>query len=80
MSSPSFQDPFPLILEGVFVRDRLFKFDSDEISLDLVHSTDWGKLGNELTDNDVKDLLEALIQGKFTRVKKIQAVSCFRTC
>lgn len=56
-------------MEGVFVRDRLFKFDSDEIVL-----------GNELTDNDVKDLLEALIQGKFTRVKKIQAVSFFWTC
>ncbi len=71
MSSLSSQDPrFPHILEGVFVRDILFKFDSDEISLDLVK-------GNELTDNDVKDLLEALIQGKFTRVKKIDFVSCF---
>jgi hypothetical protein len=71
MSSPSFQDPFPLTLEGVFVRDLLFKFDSDTISLDLVEG---------LTDNDVKDLLEALIQGKFTRVKIFSAVSCFWTC
>jgi hypothetical protein len=78
MSSPSFQDPrFPHILEGVFVRDVFFKFDSDEIFLNLVKN-------NVLTDNDVKDLLEALIQGKFTRVKKIEMwnleVSCFWTC
>ena len=71
MSSPSFHDPFPLTLEGVFVRDLLFKFDSDTISLDLVEG---------LTDNDVKDLLEALIQGKFTRVKIFSAVSCSWTC
>jgi hypothetical protein len=74
MSSPSFQDPrLHHILEGVFVRDVFFNFDSYEISLDLVQ-------GNGLTDNDVKDLLEALIQGKFTRVKIIRVVSCFWTC
>ena len=30
--------------------------------------------GQQLVDDDVKDLLDALVQGKFTRVKTIQLV------
>ncbi len=74
MSSPSSQDPrFFHIFEGVFVRDAIFKFDCDEISID------YRVASSNVTDDDVADLLEALIQGKFTRVKKIEFVSCFWT-
>ena len=47
--------------EGVVIRGSLIEFDSEYIY--------WGL--RSLTDDDLKDLLDALVEGKFTRLKEI---------
>ena len=50
---------------GVQVKGQLIKFNCESIDLQQC----------ELCDDDIKDMLEGLIEGKFTRVKKIYLVS-----
>ena len=51
---------------GIQVKDELVEFDCEDMKLDC----------KELDDYDVKGVLNALVQGKFTRVKCIMLVSC----
>jgi len=46
--------------------NKLVEFDCEDMKLD----------GKELDDDNVKKVLDALMQGKFTRVKTISLVSC----
>jgi hypothetical protein len=63
--------------EGVILRDGVgeafVSFDSETIELGICFTGPGGALSNRspLGDAGVKDLLDALVQGKFTRVKKI---------
>jgi len=50
---------------GLQVMDKVFEFDCEVIGL----------YGKKLCDDDLKELLDALAQAKFTRVKKISLVS-----
>ena len=51
---------------GIQVKDKLAEFGCESIELG----------GMELDDDNVKKVLDALMQGKFTRVKRIILVSC----
>jgi hypothetical protein len=61
--------------EGVILREAFVSFDSETIQLGIFFTGPGGASNQRspLGDAGVKDLLDALVQGKFTRVKTIDA-------